>query len=214
VRFRQVSIFGESGVLQAERGPVPPSIEIFGEVGVLQGEPGFAPPSPGVEWPCDWDAGWEWADEWVDGSEWDAGEWEEGDEKDGRGKWWGGEWEDGWWGGEWHDAGWLAQGDDWSEAAEMPGKAAAPAPTKRPNTHIRFTSTPQPPTRTTSQTPVGDANKKPQTPTSGAHHARCPRTIAERLPTQTHERARPPHARPQKSSAPQLCACASVQARR
>ena len=40
-----VEAFGELGVLQAKRGPAPPTVEAFGEYGVLQAEPGPSPPA-------------------------------------------------------------------------------------------------------------------------------------------------------------------------
>ena len=39
-----IEVFGERGVLQAKRGPAPPTVEAFGEHGVLQAEPGPRPP--------------------------------------------------------------------------------------------------------------------------------------------------------------------------
>ena len=74
-----IEIFGETGVLEATRGPGPSTVEIFGEVGILQAEPGPVPPSPDVQWPNEWPAEWEeewWDGEWIDGGKW-AAEWDE-----------------------------------------------------------------------------------------------------------------------------------------
>eukprot|EP00966_Prymnesium_polylepis_P144894 3345892-Prymnesium_polylepis.1 len=38
-----VRVFGEVGVLRAQRGPTPAEVEIFGEVGILQAQRGPAP---------------------------------------------------------------------------------------------------------------------------------------------------------------------------
>ena len=122
-------MFGETGILQDERGTEPECVEVFGESGVLQAERGEAPASPDVAWPNDWP------------EDWDAGEWE-----------W--EWEEGWWsngGDEWD---WTEWG---SETRQEPSMELGPA--MRINTHIRFEepSTPSVGARAKPQTPSSAA---------------------------------------------------------
>ena len=124
-----IRVFGETGILQDERGTEPECVEVFGESGVLQAERGEAPASPDVAWPNDWP------------EDWDAGEWE-----------W--EWEEGWWsngGDEWD---WTEWG---SETRQEPSMELGPA--MRINTHIRFEepSTPSVGARAKPQTPSSAA---------------------------------------------------------
>jgi hypothetical protein len=66
-----IEVFGETGVLKAERGPSPPVVEAFGQVGVLQAIRGPAPASAAA---ANDDASWDY---WGDEEYW---EWEGDDE--------------------------------------------------------------------------------------------------------------------------------------
>ena len=55
----QVEAFGVRGVLQAARGPAPPTLEVFGVEGVLEDQRGPPPPSPQIQWPSEWPKEWD-----------------------------------------------------------------------------------------------------------------------------------------------------------
>ena len=123
-----IVVFGESGVLEPTRGPMPAVVQAFGETGILQNVRGPAPNGDNCN--DTWDEEEEYFGDWEGDAAWEG--WAQT----------GGQWDQAWdqaWNGTRHDEPWD-EGGQWESDAAQALALATKEPAARLNTHIRFTS--------------------------------------------------------------------------